>query len=74
MLRGEDGCEDVPSVGGDGVTVSGVDFSDEAVGPEHAKLTGNTGGPVVAHGRIFEESVVVGIEELGEFMENGNQL
>jgi len=44
VLRGEDGGEDVPSGGGDGVTVSGVDFSDEAVGSEHAKLTGNAGG------------------------------
>lgn len=27
------------------------------------------GGPVVVHGRVFEESVVVGIEEPGEFVE-----
>lgn len=68
VLSGEDGCEDVPSVGGDGVTVSGVDFSDKAVGPEHAKLTGNPGGTTARFlrgigGRGVEKGLEVSVAE-----------
>lgn len=67
-LCGEDGGEDVPSIGGDRVAVGGVDFTDETVSAEQTELAGNAGGPAFGlvrgiGGRIEEKGLQVAVTE-----------
>lgn len=68
VLCGEDGGENVSTVGCEGVAMSGVDFADETVGPKHAEHTRDFGGAASFFfwrigGRIEEELLEVAIAE-----------
>lgn len=73
-LCGEEGGENVPTVGRKGVAVGGVDLVNEAMGAEQAKLTGNASGAATfffdgVGGRIVEKGLQIAVAQTvdGEF-------
>ncbi len=68
VLCGEDGGEDVSTIGCERVAVSGVDFADETVGTKHAEQARDFSGAAPFFfwgigGGVEEESLEVAIAE-----------